>query len=179
MASSRIAARYSKSLIDLATQNGVVDDVKGDMDVVVEICKSSKELSNLLRNPIVNTKDKKSALNAIFAECSATSLNFIQFLVEKKREAELPLVAEQFISTYDAMKGISRATVVSAIPLSPETLERVKVYVKGMIGSSELELTNEIEPNIIGGMIIKHEDRLLDMSVAKELREIRKELILN
>lgn len=179
MASSRIAARYSKSLIDLAKQANALDAVKSDMDAVVDICANSRELSNLLRNPIVSTRDKQAALNSIFTQCSPTTLEFISFLVAKKREAELPLVAEQFVSSYDAMKGIARASVTSAIPLSEESMARVKSYVGAMIGSTELELTNKVDPTIIGGMIVRHEDRLLDMSVAKELREIRKELILN
>jgi len=179
MASSRIASRYSKSLYDLAKQGEELSSVKNDMDTVADVCSGSKDLINLLRNPIVTTKDKQAVLAKVFSSCSPTTLNFISYLVGKKREAELPMIADQFISSYDEMKGISRATVVSAIPLGDSTMNKLKSYIKGLIGSEELELKNIVDPTIIGGMVIKHEDRLLDLSVAKELREIRKELIYN
>jgi len=179
MASSRIAARYSKSLLDLAIEKGQLEQVKSDMDGIAQICNSSKDLVNLLKNPIVKADNKKTVLNSVFSNMSDTTKLFIGFLVDKKREQELPLVAEQFVASYDQMKGIAKATVVSAVQLSTETMAKVKTYVIGLLGKSEIELNNEVNPSIIGGVIIKHEDKLLDMSVSKELREIRKTLIYN
>ncbi len=179
MASSRIAARYSKSLLDLAIEKGQLEQVKSDMDGVAEICSSSKDLVNLLKNPIVNSGDKKAVLNTVFSSSSDTTKQFIGFLVDKKREQELPLVAEQFVASYDQMKGIAKATVVSAVQLSTETMAKVKTYVVGLLGKGDIELNNMVDPSLIGGVIIKHEDKLLDMSVSKELREIRKTLIYN
>ncbi|MEY2925516.1 MAG: hypothetical protein RLZZ337_2067, partial [Bacteroidota bacterium] len=179
MASSRIAARYSKSLLDLAIEKGQLEQVKSDMDGVVQVCDTSKDLVNLLQNPIVNAESKKAILNKVFAENSDTTKEFVGFLVDKKREQELPLVAQQFIASYDHMKGITKATVVSAVQLSTDTMTKVKKYITGLLGKEEIQLHNEVDSSIIGGIIIKHEDRLLDMSVSKELREIRKTLIYN
>lgn len=160
-------------------QSGSIDQVKKDMDTVVSVCSGSKDLLMLLKNPIVKTADKQAVLVKVFAECSKGTQDFIQFLVKSKRESELPMVAHQFIRAYDELKGIAKATVVSALPLNEDTLNKVKMYLKSITGSSEIELHNEIDPSIIGGIVIKHEDKLLDMSVARELREIRKELIYN
>ena len=179
MASSRIASRYSKSLLDLANAAKSLDKVKADMDTVLSTCAESKDLVNLLNNPIVKPSDKKEVLKKVFKGCTTLSTDFIAFLVDKKREDHLPMVAQLFIQAYDKQNGISKATVVSAVALSKETLETVRRYVQGLTSTADVELTNEIDASIIGGMVIKHEDRLLDMSVAKELREIRKELILN
>lgn len=179
MASSRIASRYSKSLIALATESGVLDDVKSDMDSIAAICADSRELVSLLKNPIVTSDDKKAILGKVFKDANATTQNFIAFLVDKKREAELPMVAQQFIAEYDEMKGIAKATVISAVELSKETLDKVRSYITGILGKEGIELTNTIDPSIIGGLIIKHDDKLIDMSVSKELREIRKTLIHN
>lgn len=179
MASSRIASRYSKSLLDLAKTGGQLDHVKNDMETVHTLCAGSKDLRNLLKNPIVKADQKKAALNKIFADCTETTRKFIDLLVDKRREAELAMVAEQFIDAYDHLKGIARATVISAVPLSDEMMTKLRSYIKGMITADEIELTNEVDASIIGGLVVKHEDKLLDMSVAKELREIRKELIYN
>ncbi|PCJ64130.1 MAG: F0F1 ATP synthase subunit delta [Bacteroidetes bacterium] len=179
MASSRIAIRYSKSLLDLAKEGGQIEEVKNDMDVVLAICADSKDLSNLLKSPIVKAEDKKAVLSKVFKNTTDTTKNFISFLIDKKREEELPMVASYFISSYNDMKGIARATVISAVSLSDETLTQMKSYVEGILGKEDIELTNEVDPAIIGGIIVKHEDKLLDKSVSKELREIRKQLIYN
>lgn len=179
MASSRIASRYSKSLLDLAVDRGQLEQVKSDMDGVAEICSTSKELANLLQNPIIKAEDKKAILSKIFSTSSETTKLFIGFLVDKKRENELPLVAQQFVSSYNQMKGIAKATVVSAVKLSSDTMVKVQKYATGLLGKGDIELNNVVDASIIGGVIIKHEDKLLDMSVSKELREIRKTLIYN
>lgn len=179
MASSRIASRYSKSLLELAKEANTLDAVKADMELVLDTCSGSKDLTNLLNSPVISAADKKAVLSKVFKDATQSTQNFIAFLVDRSREGELALVASQFISAYEKMKGIARVTVVSAIALPADTLEQVKAYTGGLIGEDNIELTNEIDASLIGGMVIKYEDRLLDMSVAKELREIRKELIFN
>lgn len=179
MASSRIAQRYSKSLLDLATTGNKLEEVKEDMTAVAEICAESKELQNLLKNPIVKSDDKKAVLRKVFGNTQKVTQDFIAYLVDKKREDELHLVAENFISEYNSLKGIAEATVVSAIALSDDKLATIKSYVENLLSKSDIALHNEVDPSIIGGIVIKHEDKLLDKSVSKELREIRKQLIYN
>ncbi|MBT6236507.1 MAG: ATP synthase F1 subunit delta [Bacteroidetes bacterium] len=179
MSTSRIASRYSKSLIEIANASGKLDAVKSDMEAVSAICSESKELINLLKNPIVNAEDKKAVLTKVFANTNETTQEFIGYLADKKRESELPNVAEHYVLAYNKMKGIANATVVSAEALSKDAMANMKNYVSGLLGKKDIELSNEVDPFIIGGVIIKHEDRLLDKSVSKELREIRKKLIYN
>ncbi len=179
MASSRIAQRYSKSLLSMATSNGKLEEIKDDMIVVANICSESKELRNLLKNPIVNASSKKTVLSKVFSGAQQMTQDFIAFLVDKKREDELHLVAENYLSEYNEIKGIAKATVVSAIALTDEKLAQMKSYVEELLGKADIVLTNEVDPSIIGGIVVKHEDKLLDKSVSKELREIRKQLIYN
>ena len=179
MAFGRIASRYSKSLLDIAQSNKELDKVKADMDVVQQICGESKDLTSLLNNPIVKTADKKAVLQKIFASLGKTSQSFIAFLVDRGRESTLPLVAENYIKAYNSLNGINKATVISAVPLSKDTLAKLESYTKEVLGLNDVELSNEVDASIIGGIIIKHEDKLLDLSVSKELREIRKTLIYN
>ena len=179
MATSRIATRYSKSLLDLATANNTLDAVKGDMEVIVSICAESKELRSLLNNPIVRVEDKKAVLDKVFANVDTSTRSFISLLADKRREGELANVAANFIASYNEMKGIASATVVTATALTGDVLATMKSYVSTLLGKTDIDLTNDVDPTIIGGIIIKHEDKLLDKSVSKELREIRKQLIYN
>ena len=179
MASSRIASRYSKSLFDLAKNANKVEQVKADMDFIGSICKSSRDLTALLKNPVVKAESKKAIMLKLIHETEKSTQDFVFFLIDKKREEELPLIAAQFLATYNQMKGISKATVVSAIPLSDDKLAQLQSYVEQLLNKSDIQLHNEVDQSIIGGVIIKYEDKLLDKSVSKELREIRKQLIYN
>jgi F-type H+-transporting ATPase subunit delta len=179
MATSRIATRYSSSLLDLAKSGNKLDAVKDDMDVIVKIYTESKDLRSLLNNPIVKIEDKKAVLAKVFAGTDDTTRDFIGLLTDKRREGELANVATNFISSYNEMKGITSATVVTATALTGDALANMKSYVRTLLGKADINLTNDVDPTIIGGIIIKHEDKLLDKSVSKELREIRKQLIYN
>lgn len=179
MASSRIASRYSKSLFDLAIQDNKIEQIKEDMLLIEAICESSNDLIALLKNPIVKAESKKAVMLKLIGEKDKSIQDFVSFLIDKKREEELPSIASQFIASYNQMKGISQATVVSAVPLSDKKLSQMQSYVEQLLNQSDIQLHNEVDPSIIGGVIIKYEDKLLDKSVSKELREIRKQLIYN
>lgn len=179
MASSRIASRYSKSLFDLAVQDNKIDQIKEDMLLIESICESSNELVALLKNPIVKAENKKAVMLKLISETDKSTQDFVSFLIDKKREEELPSIASQFVASYNQMKGISQATVVSAVPLSDKKLSQMQSYVEQLLNQSDIQLQNKVDSSIIGGVIIKYEDKLLDKSVSKELREIRKQLIYN
>lgn len=179
MASSRIASRYSKSLFDLAIQDNKIEQIKEDMLLIESICESSNDLIALLKNPIVKAESKKAVMLKLIGVTDKSTQDFVSFLIDKKREEELPSIASQFIASYNQMKGISQATVVSAVPLSDTKLSQMQSYVEQLLNQSDIQLHNEVDPSIIGGVIIKYEDKLLDKSVSKELREIRKQLIYN
>lgn len=179
MSVSRIASRYSKSLIESARDNGKLEAVKADMETVLATCEESKELRNLLKNPIIKASGKRAVLAKVFSKTDGMTQDFIAYLVEKRRESELATIAAQYIGLYNQLKGISSATVITAAALSQETMSQMKKYVSVLLQKNDVELNNKVDAAIIGGVIIRHEDKLLDKSVSKELREIRKTLIYN
>ena len=80
---------------------------------------------------------------------------------------------------YDQNKGVVKVSVKSAIALDDKSLEDVKRYLKGLVKEDDLQIVNTVDPSVIGGMVIQFDDKLLDLSIAKELKEIRKQLIYN
>ena len=86
----KVAKRYAKSLIDLAKETGVLDAVSADMKLLVSVCQSSKELTSLLGNPIINSDKKEAVLNAIFGDkIQPMTRSFFQILIRKGREGDL------------------------------------------------------------------------------------------
>lgn len=177
--SSRVAARYAKSLLDLALEQKHDDRVYQEMNEIRKGIQESKELTALLNNPVVSASDKSRVAMAIFKDFSDITKKFINLVISKKREDDLSVMAEEYILRHDELKGVAKATVRSAIPLNNDAMDRVRKYLKGAVQKENIELENVIDKGVIGGMVIRFEDRLLDLSVAKELKEIRKQLIYN
>lgn len=175
----RIANAYSKAIFDQAKSSGQIDAIYADMNLIATTIEGSKELKNLLSNPVVGNADKKAVLNKIFAQTSEITRKSFDLLCDKKRENELLAVSHSYVKMYDQSKGINKVAVISALPLDSDLQNRVKSYIQNVLNLDNVEMSNEVDANIIGGIIIKHEDKLLDLSVASELKRIRKEIIYN
>ncbi|MBO6515871.1 MAG: ATP synthase F1 subunit delta [Bacteroidia bacterium] len=177
--SGRVASRYAKSLLDLAQAQSVDGKVYDDMVAFGQLTSESADLRNLLNNPVVSGDDKLKVLDKVFAEAHDLTKGLVRLVVGKKRESELASIAGVFIQKYDELKGVTKVTVTSAIPLDGKSLDDVKRYLTGVVKQDDIQVENIVDSSVIGGMVIRFDDKLLDMSIAKELKEIRKQLIYN
>lgn len=180
MPNPRLADRYAKSLVDFATEKGQLDTVKADMEYIVAVCKSSRDFSNMLKSPIIKVDQKEKIINAIIkGKISELAVAFITLLVKKGREADLSEISNAFVAQYNSLKGIHKVKLTTATAISNEVKDAIanKVKAAGNFKSVELEtITNE---KIIGGFVLEFDNRLVDASVAHDLREIKKQFSQN
>ena len=176
MAAERIAARYAKSLIELAQETGQLDSIKGDMDVFLEAVKN-RDLYLMLKSPIVSADKKKSALQAIFGgQFQPLSMSFLNILVDKGRESVLPEVVREFDRQYKVANHISSVTLTTAEPLGPGELEAIKAKLLSSDSTeSRVEIETKVDPSLIGGFVLEYDNQLYDASVAHRLEQYRKE----
>ena len=180
MADQRVAARYAKSLLDLAQEMGILATIKQDMDLLANTMAGSRDLRLLLRNPIVKHDKKLSILNAVFqGKVSETILRFFQILTSKNREAALEHIGTEFLAQYNALMGVQVAEVTSATPLTPATRAEIEQMVKQQTGLKEVSLTEKVDASLIGGFILRVGDQQIDDSVRGGLRRLRTSLTDN
>ncbi len=179
MSVARIAGRYAKSLVAMAGEAGVLDTVYQDMNDIRQAVHESRDFAILLKSPVVKSEKKKDILDSILKSQHGITRQFMSYLVDKKREEYTGQICEAFIQQYHEIKGIALATVTSAFALDGATIKSVKEYLAGTFSLDQIILENKVDNSIIGGMIIQYEDRRLDMSVKKEIQEIKKQLIYN
>ena len=173
MNQSRATTRYAKALLELSIEKNVIESSYNDMALVDSTCLKNKELILLLKSPVIKTEKKLRILKQIFEkEISVFSMNFIAIIVKKNREALLPQIANAFVSQYKKHKNIQEAIVTTAIPLTKELKSAIIRYIKKN-GEIEVELTEVVDKNIIGGAIIKIGDKQLDASVVSQISELR------
>lgn len=176
MSEIRIASRYAKSLIGLATEQGNLDKVYEDVQTIYDTAIHSHDLVAMLRSPLVTADTKNSVLTSVFKDSSVLMQLFLKKVISARRERYLVEIANQFIAIYNDQKGIARATVTAATTLDEASLNQLKAYISKKINKPHVQLTVKTDADIIGGLVINYEDKLLDMSIKSELNKLKQQL---
>ena len=173
MNQSRVTIRYAKALFELAIEQEKLEQSYNDMALLGAACAESKELSLLLKSPIVKTDKKLKILEDVFgSKIGKVTMSFIKIITIKKREPLLALIASSFITLYKARRKIETATVITANPLDEALKSEVIDFIKKH-GERNVELTEKVDSTIVGGAIIRMGDKQLDASVSKAVSELR------
>ncbi|MEM7162985.1 MAG: ATP synthase F1 subunit delta [Bacteroidota bacterium] len=174
MRPTRVANRYAKSLLHLAIDKNAQDAVFADMNTISDAIVDSRELDLLLKSPVIKSDKKEDILQQIFdGKVSEISAEFIRILVRKKREGIIEVIADEYENLYKSYKNITVAEVTSASKLDEALRAEIMAVVKKM-AKNEVELKEIIDPDIIGGFIVKVGDQQVDASVIRKLTEYRK-----
>ena len=174
MQQSLAARRYAKSLIGLAKEKNILKDIYTDMSLIGATVSANKDLQLLLNSPVVNTDKKQQILTAVFKE-SLTDLSFLflNLISSKKRESLVQSIADSFINQYKELNNIITAEVTSAISLDKKQINNI-VSLYNQKEDSRFEIIEKVDPEIIGGFILRVGDHQIDTSISKEIRELKK-----
>jgi F-type H+-transporting ATPase subunit delta len=180
MPNPRLATRYAKSILDLAVEKGQLEQVHEDMLFLQQLTKASRDFMTLLRSPVISADRKQNAIQAVTAgKLSELTLAFTRLLVTKGRESDLPEIATAFIKQYKDMKGIHTVKLTTAAPVSEEVKNAIIAQVKAGGGMDNIELETIVDPNIIGGFVLQAGDKLVDASIAYDLKAISRQFESN
>jgi F-type H+-transporting ATPase subunit delta len=180
MPNPRLAARYAKSLIDLAVEKGQLEVIYKDMQYLQSICKSSREFVNVLRSPVIKPEKKASIIEAVTKNnVSVITTVFNKLLVTKGRESDLPEIITSFIDQYNKIKGIHKVRLTTAVPVSEELKKAIvdKAIKEARLANVELE-TN-VNEKLIGGFVLEFNNNLVDASILSDLKELKKQFTGN
>ena len=176
MLNPRVASRYAKSLLDLATEKGQLEAVHADMLYLQQLTQGSREFLGLLRSPVIKADTKIRTINAVTTgKISPVTTAFIQLMTSKAREAVLPEIITSFLQQYKERKGIQTVKLTTAVPVSDALKNEILAQVKKTGGYENLELEETVDPNIIGGFVLQAGDKLIDASVAYDLKNISRQ----
>jgi F-type H+-transporting ATPase subunit delta len=176
MPNPRLAARYAKSLVDLAIEQNQLEAVYKDMQYLQSICKGSPEFVNIMRSPVIKADKKQNILNALTnGKVSDLTALFNKLLISKTREEYLPEIITAFIGQYNAMKGIHTVKLTTATALTEELKQSIIGKLKAETALKNIELETEVKEELIGGFILEFNNNLVDASISKELRDIKKQ----
>jgi F-type H+-transporting ATPase subunit delta len=174
MAVATVAARYAKSLLDLAKEKGLTETMYKDMLFFKKTVDQSRPLLLMLKNPIVRAEKKSAVLKAVFANrVDPVTMAFFEIIAKKNREPIMDSIAQEFINQYDKLKGVDRATVITTVPLTEALRTKFKAIVTKTTGCKLVELEEKIDSRLIGGYILRVGDQQIDGSIRSQLNDLR------
>jgi F-type H+-transporting ATPase subunit delta len=175
MKDARAAIRYAKAILNLAKDSKEESLVNDDMLFINNTISENDEFEVMLRSPIVKASDKIKVLNALFdGKVNNITLGLFHLLQDNKRIAMLKSIAKQYAIIYDFDKHMQVAKVTTAVALTSAIEKQVLAKIVALTGK-KANLENVINPDILGGFILRVGDVQYDASISNYLNELKKE----
>ncbi|MFN5910821.1 MAG: ATP synthase F1 subunit delta [Bacteroidota bacterium] len=175
MKSTKAASRYAKALLELAVENGKLDMVADNMRYLAKVSSENHDFRLLLNSPIVKADKKVAIFNDLFSDFDKVTTLFIGLITKNRREYMLNDIAQAFENQVKAYKGIVPVTLVSAVPLNAATRENIMKKIKSSV-KGELEVNEIIDKSLIGGFIVRMDDKQIDASVLSQFNKLKQRL---
>jgi F-type H+-transporting ATPase subunit delta len=173
MSTTRIARRYAKPLLDLAIEKKLIEDVKKDLQGFTSICKGSPEFVRMLKSPILSNFKKAEILRAIFkGKVTDLTMSVFEIMSRKNREFVLPDVASEYLNLYNDKMGIQKATVTTTFEMDDKLRKSFEKVVADLSGKKPA-LEEKVDESILGGFMLKMNDKQIDESLSGQLSELR------
>ncbi|ACL70532.1 ATP synthase F1 subunit delta [Halothermothrix orenii] len=176
MINNEVSRKYSSALLEVALESDNLSRFKEELEGISKALKQYDDLKKILYHPRVLPDDKKEVIHQVFSDkVSEPVFNFLNLIVDKRREVYLDFIIRDFIKQANRKEGLVKIEVVSAIELSEKQREQLKNKLKKAL-NKKIELKTKIDPGIIGGIIIKIGDRLIDGSIKHQLDSIKESI---
>ena len=172
---SGVAGRYASALFSLAQEQRQTEAVAQGLGRLDALIAESSDLQLLVKSPVFSEADQTRAMDAILARDGIDGLaaNFVRLVAQKRRLFWIREMIADYRKLYDGARGVTRAEVVSATPLSEDNISALKDQLKASSGGHAIALNAKVDPSIIGGLIVRLGSRMVDASLRTKLNAIR------
>jgi F-type H+-transporting ATPase subunit delta len=180
MSISIVARRYAQALLELGSEQGTLDRMVEEIASAADAWDASPEFRNAVENPLVAHDAKKAVVGDLADRIGAgpVTRNTLLLLVDRRRMKTLPYLARTLRELADAKKGVIRAEVTSAAPLSDEYYAKLQAKLEKMTGQ-RVVVDRRSDPALIGGVVARIGDRIFDGSLRTRLQSLRDALLPN
>lgn len=171
-----VARRYARALFEASRNRKILDEVAGDLESIKLLLTQQPELDRLLTAPQIDQKAKKSVVGEVFTDrVHPLILELLYLLMDKKRLGILVQIIEGYRDLLEARRGITRAEVTTAVPLPEGQEQRLIERLEALTGQTIL-LEKRVLPAILGGMMVRLGDQIIDRSIRRTFEEMRQQL---
>lgn len=171
-----VGARYAEALYEIAKREKAVDTIEQELQAVDAIIRENRDLQKILYHPRVTPEDKKSLLSDLLSgKISAVTMEFLKLLVERQREQFLSDIVSYYTNLANKARNVAEAGVSSAVDLTAEEKQLLADLLNKLTGK-KVETSYKVDPSLIGGIVVRIGDRVIDGSIRTRLTTLREHL---
>jgi len=169
---AQVASVYARALFEAASERSALDTVKGQLAQFDDALKGNWEFQLFFYSPNFSTSEKKAGARRAVVDADPTFMNFLELLIDKHRMPELSRIREQFEALWDAEMKVLPVEVTTAVPLDEATVNSIGERI-GRETGQRVQLTSVIDPDVVGGMVLRVGNLVMDASIKNRLNQLR------
>jgi F-type H+-transporting ATPase subunit delta len=170
-----IASVYARSLFEVAKEHDKLDKVRDELGEFADALNESRELQVFLFSPYFSTREKSEGLDKAISGADETTVNFLKLLIEKHRTPVIFRVRAEFDELWEEENRLLPVTVTSAVELAESTVKQIGDQIAEQT-DRKVDLSAEVDPDILGGIIVRVGNSVLDASIRNRLENFRKQV---
>ena len=173
-----VSTTYGEALFELAAENNKEEEFLGEITALKGLLKENPEFGSLMNHPKILKEEKLRVLEDVFSgRISRELLGFLHLVVAKDRYGEIDGILDFFIGKVKQHQGIGIANVATAVSLNEDQKKEIENKLLATTPFDRMEMHYQVEEDLIGGMVIRIGDRVVDSSVKTKLFELQRELL--
>jgi F-type H+-transporting ATPase subunit delta len=170
-----IAQVYSRALFEVAKDRGVLDEVREQLGQFADALSDNRDMAIFFFSPYFSTQEKKDGLIRAIEGAEPTFMNFLETLIERHRMPAIFRIRTRYQALWDAENKLLPVEVTSAVALDPSTVDSIGARIGEQTGN-EIELTTVVDPDLLGGIVLRVGNFILDASIRNRLEQLRKQV---
>jgi F-type H+-transporting ATPase subunit delta len=170
-----IAQVYARALFEVAKERGVLDEVREQLGQFADALEGNRDLAIFFFSPYFSTEEKKAGLRRAVEGASEVMSNFLEALIERHRMPAIFRIRARYESYWDEENQLLPVQVTSAVALDPDTVASIGARVGEQTGR-KVELSSSVDPEILGGIVLRVGNFILDASIRNRLEQLRKQV---
>jgi F-type H+-transporting ATPase subunit delta len=170
-----VAEVYARALFEVASERGVLDTVREQLGQFVDALSADRQLEIFFVSPYFSTVEKKDGLRRMVEGADETFMSFLETLVERQRMPEIAHIRARYEELWDAEMKLLPVQVTSAVSLDEETVRSIGERIGSGTGNT-IQLTTVVDPDMLGGIVLRVGNVILDASIRNRLEQLRKEV---
>lgn len=169
-----VSSRYALALFEAGLDLNKIDEFYKDLELLESVFEENKKLLNILNHPKITRDEKRNIIDEIFKDrVSLEIINFLYILIDKRREKNILEIIDYYKEEFYENKNIVKVVAITAVPMVEQSKSKLRTVLANKL-NKEIELTNEIDSTILGGVMLKVENKLMDGTIKGQLEAMGK-----
>jgi F-type H+-transporting ATPase subunit delta len=170
-----IAAVYARSLFEVAREQGTLDEVREQLGQIADAFDANRQLTTFFFSPYFSTQEKEKGLESLLDGAEPAVMNFLKLLIENHRTPFLFRVRREYDTLWQEEHRLLPVEITSAIELDPDTIQRIGEQI-GEASNRAVQVTATVDPDVLGGLVVRAGNSILDASIRNRLEQLRKQV---